>query len=60
MESFKEGIAKINIATAIRQPYEKLMDTSVKKAQEAVYKEMLYLINNELEIAGSAGKILPK
>lgn len=57
MKSFKEGIAKINIATAIRQPYEKLMLESVKKAQEAVYEEMLNIINNEIEIAGSAKKL---
>ena len=54
MQSFKQGIAKINIATAIRQPYEKLMTNSIPDAQEAVYREMLHLINNELEIAGSA------
>jgi ketose-bisphosphate aldolase len=57
MKSFKEGIAKINIATAIRQPYEKLMHESVKKAQDAVYNEMLNIINNEIEIAGSAIKL---
>jgi ketose-bisphosphate aldolase len=54
MESFKHGIAKINIATAIRQPYEKLMNDSVKEAQDAVYNEMLDIIHNQLEIAGSA------
>ena len=58
MESFKHGIAKINIATAIRQPYEKLMNDSVKTAQDAVYNEMLDIINNQLEIAGSAKIIL--
>ena len=60
MQSFKEGIAKINIATAIRQPYEKLMNSSVKAAQEAVYNEMLDIINNQLDITGSAEKILPR
>jgi ketose-bisphosphate aldolase len=60
MQSFKEGIAKINIATAIRQPYEKLMNSSVKEAQEAVYNEMLDIINNQLELTGSAEKILPR
>jgi fructose-bisphosphate aldolase, class II len=58
MESFKHGIAKINIATAIRQPYEKLMNDSVKKAQSTVYNEMLDIINNQLKIAGSAKIIL--
>jgi ketose-bisphosphate aldolase len=57
MKSFKEGIAKINIATAIRQPYERLMHDSVKKAQDAVYTEMLDIINNQIEIAGSAKKL---
>ncbi|MDP2338140.1 MAG: class II fructose-bisphosphate aldolase [Bacteroidota bacterium] len=57
MESFKQGITKINIGTAIRQPYEKLMNDSVSAAQEAVYNEMLDLINNQLEIAGSASRI---
>lgn len=54
MESFKHGIAKINIATAIRQPYEKMMNESAKAAQDAVYNEMLDIISNQLEIAGSA------
>lgn len=58
MQSFKHGISKINIATAIRQPYERLMHESIKKAQEAVYSEMLDIINNELEIAGSAKNII--
>jgi ketose-bisphosphate aldolase len=58
MQSFKNGISKINIATAIRQPYEKLMDTSIKQAQDAVYDEMIRMIRDELEIAGSAKKLL--
>ena len=57
MRSFKKGIAKINIATAIRQLYEKLMMVSVPAAQEAVYREMLDIINNQLEINGSANLI---
>ena len=57
MQSFKQGISKINIATAIRQPYEKLMNESVRSAQEAVYREMLDIIQNQLEIAGSANRM---
>jgi len=53
--AFKEGISKINIATAIRQPYEKLMHVSVSQAQEAVYKEMVDILVRQLGIAGSAG-----
>jgi ketose-bisphosphate aldolase len=58
MQSFNHGIAKINIATAIRQPYEKLMNHSIKGAQDAVYVEMIDIINNQLEITGSANMIL--
>lgn len=58
MESFRHGIAKINIATAIRQPYEKLMNDSIIAAQDAVYDEMKDIINNQLEIAGSAEVVL--
>jgi ketose-bisphosphate aldolase len=57
MEGAKNGITKINIATAIRQPYEKLMDSSVKLAQAAVYNEMINIIKNELKIEGSVQKL---
>ncbi len=53
-ESVRRGIAKINIATAIRQPYEKAVSVSVAHAQEEVYKTVLKIIRDELEIAGSA------
>jgi ketose-bisphosphate aldolase len=58
MQSFQHGIAKINIATAIRQPYEKLINQSISAAQDAVYEEMIDIINNQIEVAGSANKIL--
>lgn len=57
MEAFQNGVSKINIATAIRQPYERLMETSVSAAQDAVYAEMINIINNELEISGTADKL---
>lgn len=57
MQSFKQGIAKINIATAIRQPYEKLMNSSLRAAQDAVYDEMMDIIETQLEIAGSANHL---
>jgi ketose-bisphosphate aldolase len=56
-EAIKNGIAKINIATAIRQPYERYMDSSISKAQQAVYDEMLVILNEELEVSGSADKL---
>ena len=54
MEAVKNGISKINIGMAIRQPYEKYMAESISKAQQAVYDEMLAIIKEELEVAGSA------
>lgn len=57
MAAIRLGIAKVNVATAIRQPYEQALPTSVAAAQDAVYRTMLALIRDELEIAGSA-KIL--
>jgi len=57
MQSFQNGIAKINIATAIRQPYEKRMDHSVAMAQQAVYETMMDIIDNQLEIRDSARMI---
>ncbi|WP_319231967.1 class II fructose-bisphosphate aldolase [Draconibacterium orientale] len=57
MESFKNGISKINIATAIRQPYERMIGKSLKAAQNAVYIEMMDIIHNQLEIAGTAKKL---
>lgn len=57
MQSFKNGITKINIATAIRQPYEKLMNQSINAAQQAVYEKMLEILCDDLEINGSASQI---
>lgn len=58
LASIRHGIAKINIATAIRQPYERLMHESVARAQDAVYATMLDIIKNELQIAGSASRLM--
>jgi ketose-bisphosphate aldolase len=56
-ESFNHGIAKLNIATDIRQPYEALKDESMSRAKDAVYKSMLKIIEN-LGIRGSAKDLL--
>ena len=56
-KSFQHGIAKLNIATDIRQPYEALKDVSVKKAQDDVYETMLKIID-KLQIEGSAEILL--
>ena len=48
------GIAKINVATAIRQPYERAVATSVSAAQQAVYEATRAVLEEELAIAGNA------
>ena len=59
LEAFQHGITKINVGTAIRQPWEANVDTSVEKAQEAVYDAMRKLICEELSLEGSASIINP-
>lgn len=48
----KTGIAKINIATNIRQPYEARVRESQALAQQAVYDTVVQLVVEELQIAG--------
>ena len=59
IESIRHGVAKINVATAIRQPYEALLKESPEKAREAVYTETLRVIREDLELEGSADIIHP-
>ncbi len=59
LESFKHGIAKINIGTAIRQAYEQGLKESAAKACDKVYRTTVELIADELEIEGSAQIINP-
>ena len=47
-EAIRSGIAKINIATAIRQPFERAATTSVEAGQRAVYDAMRKLLAKEL------------
>ena len=46
LDSFKKGIAKINIATEIRQAYESTLQSTskVSAAQDAVYQRTCQLI----------------
>jgi fructose/tagatose bisphosphate aldolase len=52
LKSIKHGIAKINIATAIRQPYEALYEESIPRAQQAVFKTVIEMATDELDIVG--------
>lgn len=57
--AMKHGIAKINVATEIRQAYEvALKETgSVAKAQEAVYARTTWLLKEYLGIAGIRAQV---
>lgn len=60
MDSIQHGIAKINVATAIRQPYEQSIDNGIPAAQDAVYRAMLTVIREDLEIQDSANLLNPE
>jgi len=60
MDSMKHGIAKINVATAIRQPYEQMIEQGVSVAQDAVYNAMLTVIKEDLEVQDSANILNPE
>ncbi len=57
LDGIKHGIAKINVATAIRQPYERAVQESQAAGEQAVYDAMVDLIRNELEIENTADVI---
>ena len=59
LAAIKNGVTKINIATAIRQKYERgLRETGkVEYAREQVRKEIRYLIEDYYGIKGSARKL---
>lgn len=57
MRAIQHGIGKINVATAIRQPYERAVKQSVAAGQEAVYQAMLAVIHEDLEIGNSAARL---
>ncbi len=50
LDAIRHGIVKINVATAIRQPYEALMGASAASALEAVYQATRSVIENDLEL----------
>lgn len=60
LDAIKNGIAKINVATAIRQPYERAIGRGVVAAQDAVYQTMLAIIRDDLEIENSVTVLNPE
>jgi ketose-bisphosphate aldolase len=57
LRAIQEGIAKINVGTAIRQPYEVGAKQSVAHGQAACCRATVDVITSELQIAGSAARI---
>jgi fructose-bisphosphate aldolase class II len=57
-EAIRNGIAKVNVATATRQAYERAGCDGSEKACDAVYTTALGLIRDEFEMADSADILL--
>ncbi len=59
-QAMSRGIAKINVGTEIRQPYETTLKTggSVSKAQDAVYERTVWVLQKFLGITGIRGKVM--
>lgn len=56
-QAFTKGIAKINVGTNIRQPYEQGSKKSIADGQQAVYDAMIDVIKNELGVEGTAKRL---
>lgn len=57
-EAICHGIAKVNIATAIRQPYEALVARDPAAAAEGVYRAAIEQMADELGVAGNAAVLI--
>ncbi|HRU06757.1 MAG TPA: hypothetical protein P5137_13395, partial [Candidatus Brocadiia bacterium] len=57
LAAFRNGVSKINVGTAIRQPFEGARSASLDKARDAVYHAVRAVLRDELELEGSASKL---
>ena len=57
LAGIRAGIAKINIGTNVRQPYEAALAEGVEAAQQVVYETVVQLLTEELQVAGSARRL---
>lgn len=57
LDAVRHGMAKINVATTLRQAYESEMERSIDRAQKAVYTATVSVLKDELEIAGLARQL---
>jgi ketose-bisphosphate aldolase len=59
-EAIQRGIAKINIATTVRQPYEVALKESLEAARKSAYHAAVQVLTEELELKGSRRLINPE
>jgi ketose-bisphosphate aldolase len=59
-EAIQRGIAKINIATTVRQPYELALKESLEAARKSAYHAAVQVLTEELELKGSRRLINPE
>lgn len=59
LEAVRHGIAKINVATALRQPYERAMGEATEKARQAAYDATTKVLREDLEVAGTVDTVNP-
>lgn len=59
LAAVKQGIAKVNVGTEIRQPYEAALKETgdVCKAQDAVYRRTAWYLESYVEIAGTRDRV---
>jgi ketose-bisphosphate aldolase len=60
LQAIQRGIAKINIATAIRQPYESALRESPQLARKSAYHATVQVLTEELELQGSRRLVNPE
>jgi len=59
-DSVRRGVAKINVATAIRQPYEAALKGSLEAARKATYDAAVQVLTEELGLRGTRRLINPE
>ncbi len=57
LAALKRGIAKVNVATEIRQAYEQALAEGVKVAEDAVYDRTRWLIREYFRVSGTCSAL---
>jgi fructose/tagatose bisphosphate aldolase len=59
-EAVRRGVTKINVATAVRQPYEAALKDSPEAARKAAYDAAVQVLTEELGLRGTRRLINPE